>query len=81
MACGAAVVGSNISSMPEVIDGAGILVDPISIGEISSGIQRAIKNRAQLGQKAVKRAKLFTWEETAKLTHDAYEKAIELNKK
>lgn len=80
MACGAAVIGSDISSMPEVIGNAGILVDPISVGDIAAGITKAIKTRAALGQKAVERAKLFTWEETAKLTHDAYELAAE-NKK
>ncbi len=77
MACGAAVVGSNISSMPEVIGNAGVLVDPISVREIALGILKAIKAQAVLGEKGQKRAKLFTWEETAKLTHDAYEKAYD----
>ncbi len=81
MACGGAVVGSNISSMPEVIGNAGVLVDPISVREIADGIIKAIKTRAALGEKGKKRAKLFTWEETAKLTHDAYEQVIEQKKK
>jgi len=76
MACGASVVGSNISSMPEVINKSGILVDPENVEEIASGIIDAIKNRAELGDRAKRRAKLFTWEETARLTHDAYEKAL-----
>jgi glycosyltransferase involved in cell wall biosynthesis len=80
MACGAAVVGSNVSSMPEVIGNAGLLVDPISVGEISSAIIKAVKQRASLGEKAIERAKLFTWEETAKLTHEAYEKVVAANK-
>ena len=79
MACGASVVGSQISSMPQVIGQAGILVDPISVGSIAEGIIRAVKGRNVLGAKAIKRAALFTWEETARLTHDAYEKAA--NKK
>ncbi len=78
MACGAAVVGSNTSSMPEVIGNAGLLVDPVSVGEIASAIIKAVKTRATLGEKAIQRAKLFTWEETARLTYDAYKKAIEL---
>src|SRR3989344_6115903 len=72
MACGASVVGSQVSSMPEVIGQAGALVDPISVGAIAEGIIKAIKNRNYYSQKAIKRAKLFTWEETAKLTYDAY---------
>lgn len=77
MACGAPVVGSNISSMPEVIGDSGVLVDPISVRGIASGIVKAIRNRAVFGEKGKKRAKLFTWEETAKLTHDAYEKVYD----
>lgn len=77
MACGAAVVGSNISSMPEVIGNSGILVDPISVRDIADGISKAVKNRVVLGEKGKKRAKLFTWEETARLTHDAYEKVYD----
>lgn len=80
MACGAAVVGSDVSSMPEVIGNAGLLVDPISVGEISSAIIKAVKQRASFGEKAIKRAKLFTWEETAKLTHEAYERVVANNK-
>ncbi len=81
MACGASVVGSQVSSMPEVIGQAGILVDPISVGGIAEGIIRAAKNRNLYGQKAIKRAALFTWDETARLTRQAYEKAVNLKKK
>jgi glycosyltransferase involved in cell wall biosynthesis len=77
MACGAAVVGSSLSSMPEVIGNSGILVNPVSVAEIAMGIIRAIKDRVILGEKGKKRAKLFTWEETARLTHDAYEKVYD----
>ncbi len=77
MACGAAVIGSDTSSMPEVIGNAGVLVDPISVGDIAAGITKGINTRVTLGKKAIERAKLFTWEETAKLTHDAYEKAYD----
>ena len=77
MACGASVVGSQVSSMPEVIGQAGILVDPISVGAIAEGIIRAVKGRSVYSAKAIKRAGLFSWEETARLTHAAYEKATQ----
>lgn len=76
MACGASVVGSQISSMPEVIGNAGVLVDPVSVADIAHGIIKAIKSRRTLGQKGLARAKLFTWEETARLTMDAYKKVV-----
>lgn len=78
MACGTAVVGSNLSSMPEVIGNAGILVDPENIETIAAGIIKAIKNRDTLGKKAIARAELFTWSETARLTHEVYEKVVKL---
>ena len=81
MACGASVVGSQISSMPEVIGQAGVLVDPISVGAIAEGIIRAVKGRSVYSAKAIKRAGLFSWEETARLTHAAYQKAVEQKKK
>lgn len=77
MACGAAVVGSNLSSMPEVIGKSGVLVDPENVKDIASGIIRAIEDRAELGIKAVTRAKLFTWEETARLTHEVYQRVAQ----
>lgn len=80
MACGAAVVGSQTSSMPEVIGKAGVLVDPKNTDDIASGIIKAINHRDVFHQKAIERAKLFTWEETARLTHAGYEKAIQLIK-
>lgn len=73
MACGASVVGSNTSSMPEVIGHAGVLVDPESVESIAVGIIKAIQNKAELGVKAIKRASIFSWEETAKITHQVYE--------
>ena len=76
MACGAAVVASNASSMPEVIGHAGILVDPRDADLIAVGIMKAISQRDSLHGKAIARAKLFTWEETARLTHAVYEKAV-----
>ncbi len=74
MACGAAVVGSNASSMPEVIGHAGVLVDPRDVDGIAEGIMEAVNHRDSLHHQALERAKLFTWEETARLTHAVYEK-------
>lgn len=81
MACGAAVVTSNVSSLPEVVDKAGILVDPESVKSIKAGIIKAIKNRADLREKSLKRASKFTWEETAKKTHQVYQQVIKQKNK
>lgn len=73
MACGAPVVGSNLSSMPEVIGRSGVLVDPKSVEDITAGIIKAVQNKFEFKEKSLKRASLFSWEETARLTHQVYE--------
>ena len=76
MACGAPVVTSNTSSMPEVVGKAGVLVDPENIEDITAGIIKAIKSRSDLSQKSLERSKLFTWEETARTTFSVYQQVI-----
>jgi len=76
MACGAPVVTSNVSSMPEVVGSAGVLVDPESVKSIAAGIIRAIKTRASLSEKGLERSKEFTWAKAAKQTHDLYKQVL-----
>jgi glycosyltransferase involved in cell wall biosynthesis len=75
MACGAVVVTSNRSSLPEVAGDAAILVDPDDIDAIASSLLRALgdtETRERLSKAAPERAKTFTWARTAQLTADAY---------
>ncbi|MBN1486704.1 MAG: glycosyltransferase family 4 protein [Anaerolineae bacterium] len=68
MASGTPVVGASVSSIPEVIGDAGILVDPMDIVAWSSAIQEVLENkdlRAGLRQKGLAQAAAFTWERTA----------------
>lgn len=80
MACGAPVVTSNISSLPEVVGDAGILIDPDSVQDIATGIIKAIKNQPELREKGLLQAKKFTWERAAKETYNVYKLAIESHK-
>jgi len=66
MSFGCPVVVSNISSLPEVVGEAGILVDPYNIGDITEGIKKAIKNKDKLIEKGYKQASKFSWEKTAR---------------
>jgi len=78
MSCGAPVVTSNVSSMPEIVGKAGVLVDPKSVESIAAGIIKAIKKRVDLSDRGLKRAKEFSWQKTAQQTHDLYEKVLSL---
>jgi len=74
MACGTPVVTSNLSSLPEVAGDAGVLVDPIDVSSISSGINFALNNRMSLIKKGIQQAQKFTWERAAKQVLEVYEK-------
>ena len=69
MACGTPVIGSNTSSLPEVIGEAGLQVDPREVDGIAHAIQQMI-DRPELREKSIElglaRAKLFTWDKAAR---------------
>lgn len=71
MACGAAVVTSNVASIPEVVGDAAVLVDPYDVEAIAWGIRAVVQSeglKEQLKSKGLRRAKKFTWDKTAELT-------------
>lgn len=75
MARGTPVITSNVSSLPEVVGDAGILVDPRSTTAITDAMQRLLEDEAlykTLRAKSAQRAGRFTWEHTAQKTLDAY---------
>ncbi|HWT02309.1 MAG TPA: glycosyltransferase family 1 protein [Pyrinomonadaceae bacterium] len=79
MQCGAPVVTGNLTSLPEVIGEAGLLVDPFDEGALAASIARLIDHpdlRARLSAAGLERARQFTWRETARLTLKAYQRVI-----
>jgi len=78
MACGTPVITSNTSSLPEVVGAAALKVDPEDVHALADAMKRLAVDpalRAQLSAAGLKRAAEFTWEQTARLTLDAYQKA------
>jgi glycosyltransferase involved in cell wall biosynthesis len=81
MAVGAAVVTSNLSSLPEVGGDAVEYVDPRSVQSIAAGLERVLSSperRKELGERAQHRASQFSWARTAELTVAALERAAHL---
>ncbi len=79
MACGTPVVTSNVSSMPEIVSDAGILVNPRNVDELAEGLWRPIMDRdlhAELARKGLERSRLYSWERTAKETYAVYERTM-----
>lgn len=77
MAVGTPVVTANTTSLPEVVGSAGILVDPLDVHSISSGITQALAKRVQLIKFGQQQARQFTWEACAQKTLRALETAAE----
>lgn len=69
MACGCPVVTSNVSSLPEVVGDAGIMIDPYSVEELSGALLKMLtdeKARERYIAAGLEQCKKFSWEESAK---------------
>ena len=69
MACGAPVVCSNVSSIPEIAGDAALLFDPLDVKAMAATMERALKSkelRQRMVRKGIERAKDFTWAQCAK---------------
>jgi glycosyltransferase involved in cell wall biosynthesis len=75
MACGAPVVASNVSSLPEVVGDAAILVNPENVFDIARGIRDVLLDET-LRQEMIRRGRLqasrFSWERTAQQVLEIY---------
>lgn len=75
MACGAPVISSKISAMPEVLDDAAEYFDPYSIESIVKTMHKVAsdkKLRDELSKKGLERVKSYSWDKTAKETLEVY---------
>jgi len=75
MACKVPVITSNLSSLPEVVGDAAIMVNPYDINKISEAIKTLyidFDKRSELVNKGVIQAKKFSLENFAKNTIDVY---------
>ena len=73
MACGARVVASDRSSLPEVVGNAGLLVDPLDVDSVTRAIRSLLVDDDlcnSLRTKGLQRASQFRWEEAARIVLD-----------
>ena len=75
MHCGAPVITSNTTSIPEVVSDCGLLIDPTSQSQLSEAIVKLL-NDIELQQRyqllGLMRSKNFSWHNTALNTIKAY---------
>jgi glycosyltransferase involved in cell wall biosynthesis len=77
LACGAPVVASSSTSIPEVVGKAALLVDPLEVESIADGIRSIIANsslRETMRIAGLERAKLFNWDNSARLVWETLDK-------
>jgi glycosyltransferase involved in cell wall biosynthesis len=69
MACGAPVITSHTSSLPEVVGDAALQIDPHNIEELAQAITRVLESpelQEELRQKGYQRVQQYTWEQSAR---------------
>jgi glycosyltransferase involved in cell wall biosynthesis len=78
MASGTPVLASHEASIPEVLGGAGLLLDARSVSAWRDAIIRVVNDeslRDDLRARGLARAATYTWQRTARLTLDVYREA------
>jgi glycosyltransferase involved in cell wall biosynthesis len=76
MRCGAPVIASNTTSLPEVVGRLDTLFDPFDPSAIAAALQRVLESaplKADLSAHGLERAKAFSWDQTARRAWDAFE--------
>jgi len=79
MACQTPVLTANVSSLPEVSGEAAVLCDPLDTDEIAGGLYSLATDDLlceRLANEGYERSKRFSWESTAKLMREVYEKVV-----
>ncbi len=79
MACGTPVVAAARASLPEVVEEAGLLVNPDDAEDIAQALARVLTDeplRARLRELGLVQAARFTWEETARRTLAVYQAVL-----
>ena len=64
MACGCPVVASNVSSLPEVVGEAGLLVDPYNVEALARAISTVLDDdelKREMSRKGIAQAQKFSW--------------------
>jgi glycosyltransferase involved in cell wall biosynthesis len=75
MACGAPVVTSNVSSLPEVVGDAALMVNPLDVEAMAAAMEQILTDstlRQTLTARGGERARAFTWERMARRTLEVY---------
>lgn len=80
MQCGAPVIASRTSSLPEIVGNPEALFDPTSRSAITAAMQRVLEDepfRLRLAAEGLERAQGFSWAQSAKVAWGAIHRMVE----
>jgi glycosyltransferase involved in cell wall biosynthesis len=80
MACGSPVVAARSSALPEVVGEAGLFFNPRSVEEMVDRIRIVLEDstlRQKMVEEGLDRARLFSWEKTARKVVGVYRELLE----
>jgi glycosyltransferase involved in cell wall biosynthesis len=80
MASGTPVITSNVSSLPEVVGDAALLIDPYEPAAIAQAMHRVLTEpslREDLRRRGLLRVKDFSWERSIRRVHEIYQEVLE----
>jgi glycosyltransferase involved in cell wall biosynthesis len=82
MRCGIPIISGNLTSLPEVVEDAAILVNPFKEEEIANAMLQIDSNPAlcaELSKLALERSKIFDWDKTTSVIWNTIQEVFEKN--
>ncbi len=79
MAHGTPVVTSNVTSLPEVVGNAAVLVHPENVFEIMRALHRVLMDqplREKMKERSLRQATKFSWEKSVRRIRDVYHEVL-----
>jgi len=79
MQCGAPVITTNVSSLPEVAGDAALLISPDDTAGLAAALTRVLSEpglREEMRGKSLTQAARFSWQKTAEMTMEAYQSVL-----
>jgi glycosyltransferase involved in cell wall biosynthesis len=73
------VITSNISSLPEVVGDAAVLIDPYQPESIADAMKRVLSDdrlREDLRARGLARARHFSWDRSIRRVHEIYTEVL-----
>ena len=81
MACGIPVITTDVSSLPEIVGEAGLLVPPDDVEALFQGINNVLNDedlRLNMARRGTEQAAKFSWDRAARSTLEVYRQAIKI---